>query len=149
MNSIKDITMIPEPVSITFSTGKFTLTEKTKIYSDQNLIKISKFLKNLLQPATGFNFEINEFKGSKNDNDSSIILHLTDNNINLGSEGYLLSVTSQQVNISAKNPAGIFYGIQTLRQLLPVEIETKKIINNVEWEIPCLVIEDFPRFSWL
>ena len=70
MNSIKDITMIPEPVSITFSTGKFTLTEKTKIYSDQNLIKISKFLKNLLQPATGFNFEINEFKESKNDNES-------------------------------------------------------------------------------
>ncbi|TET61002.1 MAG: beta-N-acetylglucosaminidase [Promethearchaeota archaeon] len=148
MNSIKGINIIPEPVSMTISTGKFTLTNKTTIYTDKDLLKISEFLKVLIRPATGFNLKIKEYKGSKNFSENSIILQLTDNNINLGSEGYLLSVTSQQVNITAKNPAGIFYGIQTLRQLLPVEIESKKIINNVEWEIYCLTIEDFPRFSW-
>ena len=80
-------------------------------------------------------------------NENSINLQLIEDN-NIGSEGYLLSVTPRTVRVSAKTPTGIFYGIQTIRQLLPPEIENKKVIDNINWEIPCLEIEDFPRFSW-
>jgi hexosaminidase len=71
-----------------------------------------------------------------------------DNLKNLGSEGYTLEIMPLKIKISAMNPAGVFYGIQTLRQLVPVEIESRKIVKNVEWEIPCLKIEDYPRFPW-
>lgn len=71
-----------------------------------------------------------------------------DNLKNLGSEGYTLEIMPLKIKISAMNPAGVFYGIQTLRQLLPIEIESRKIVKNVEWEIPCLKIEDYPRFAW-
>jgi len=148
VNLIPKIAIIPKPASLSISSGKFTLTEKTIIFSDQNLSKISKFLKNLIYKATGFNIEIREFNGSGTKIKNSIILSIIEDNSNLGTEGYLISVSPLEVKISAKNPAGIFYGIQTLRQLLPVDIESNTIINNVEWEIPCITIKDFPRFSW-
>ncbi|MFX1309801.1 MAG: beta-N-acetylhexosaminidase [Promethearchaeota archaeon] len=148
MNLISNITIIPRPVSISISSGKFTLTDETIIFSDQNLLGISNFLKNLIYNATGFNIDIREYKGSTDVIKNSIILHISEDSSNLGTEGYLISISPLEVKISAKNPAGIFYGIQTLRQLLPVEIESKNFIDNVEWEIQCLKIKDFPRFSW-
>jgi len=147
MNSLQGISIIPKPVSTTLSSGKFTLTNYTKIYSDQDLSRISNFLNTLLQHATGFNLEIEEFNDSKTIRESSIILTLIEE-IDFGSECYKLSITPQRVKISAKAPVGIFYGIQTLRQLLPINIESKKTLGEVKWEIPCVNIKDFPRFSW-
>ena len=67
----------------------------------------------------------------------------------LGAEGYRLSVTPQQVTISAPKPAGLFYGVQSLRQLLPPAIfREASVVQGVEWTIPCVEIEDAPRFAW-
>src|SRR6185437_11363484 len=54
--------------------------------------------------------------------------------------GYTVNVTTQ--------PAGIFYGIQTLLQLLPAAIESKVVINRSTWQAPCVTITDYPRFGW-
>lgn len=148
MRSIQNIAIIPEPVKINISTGKFILTDNAKILTDKNLLNISEFLKNLIFPATGINLKIKEFDEITVINENSINLQLIEDENKIGSEGYILSITPKNINVSAKTPAGIFYGIQTIRQLLPAEIESNKIIDNIEWEIPCLEVVDFPRFSW-
>ena len=63
--------------------------------------------------------------------------------------GYKLQISATGVTIKANEPAGIFYGVQTLLQLFPDEVEEKKMRKSpTEWEIPLLTIEDHPRFGW-
>ncbi|MFX1477501.1 MAG: beta-N-acetylhexosaminidase [Promethearchaeota archaeon] len=147
MVNIKMIAIIPEPYLITKTSGNFKLNEDTVIYSNQTLKKIVAYLKNLFLPATGINLKSSLFGERPNDN-NSISLKLIDSKDRLGPEGYLLEVYPLRISISANTPAGIFYGIQTLRQLFPVELESKKFIENMTWKAPCLKIEDNPRFSW-
>ncbi|MFX1304238.1 MAG: beta-N-acetylhexosaminidase [Promethearchaeota archaeon] len=147
MSDIRNIAIIPEPVSVTITSGKFRLTENTIIFTNQKLFKLGEYLKNLLLLPTGYDLTIKEVKETI-DNDNFINLKLIDNKNRLGSEGYILEVSSQEIIISASNPEGIFYGIQTIRQLLPTELECNSIVENIDWEIPCLKIEDYPRFSW-
>jgi hexosaminidase len=59
-----------------------------------------------------------------------------------------LTVSPEAVNIEAPQPAGVFYGIQSLRQLLPVEVERRSLVSGVIWQIPCLEVADTPRFPW-
>lgn len=66
----------------------------------------------------------------------------------IGKEGYRLHVDKKGVQISANNPVGLFYGIQTLSQLLPKEIESKTFVGGVSWKIPFADIQDTPRFAW-
>jgi hexosaminidase len=61
----------------------------------------------------------------------------------LGKEGYRLVVTPESIRISAADQAGMFYGVQTLRQLLPV-----KQSKDMAWTVPSVTIEDQPRFAW-
>jgi len=63
-------------------------------------------------------------------------------------EAYLLEVTKNRIEIQAAKPAGFFYAIQTLRQLLPAEIESGEKQNKVEWLVPVINITDCPRFKW-
>ena len=66
----------------------------------------------------------------------------------LGAEGYTLQVNAKGVLIQANQAAGLFYGIQTLYQLLPKEIEAKQAQASVKWMIPFAKIQDVPRFAW-
>ncbi len=147
MNIIQRIIIIPEPVSIKITSGKFILTETTSILSDPKLKEVSEYLKNLIQPSTGFQLQIKDLN-SRSGNDDSISLKLIDEDTQIGDEGYNLIINPQKTIISAKTPAGIFYGIQTLRQLLPPSIENDEHIDNGNWEIHCLEIIDYPRFPW-
>ena len=65
----------------------------------------------------------------------------------LGTEGYTLVSSSKGVVISANKPAGLFYGMQTLFQLLPKEIEGKTVAK-AKWTVPAVSITDYPRFAW-
>ena len=62
-------------------------------------------------------------------------------------EAYRLSVTPTGVTITGASPAGVFYGMQTLRQLLPPQIFATSRQSDVKWTIPCVEIEDQPRFA--
>jgi hexosaminidase len=147
VNLVRNIAIIPEPVSIDISPRVFSLTETTQIYSNRTLIDLCDYLNNIIFPSTGFKLSINNLD-SPSLSEKSINLIQLDNVNKLGSEGYTLEITPSKIDISANNTAGAFYGIQTLRQLLPIEIESKKIVKKVNWEIQCLKIEDYPRFSW-
>jgi hexosaminidase len=145
--NIKKIAIIPEPVMINISAGNFILNNDTVIYSDIKLKKVSEYLKELFLPALGKDAKINPTEERSN-KENSINLKLLDNKNHLSLEGYLLEISPLKVCISANTPAGVFYGIQTLRQLLPAELESKQPLENIIWKIPCLKIVDYPRFSW-
>jgi hexosaminidase len=66
----------------------------------------------------------------------------------LGNEGYQLVSDVKGVQITANKPAGLFYGIQTLMQLLPKEIESSQAVTSVNWKVPYAQITDNPRFAW-
>ncbi len=66
----------------------------------------------------------------------------------LGVEGYQLNVTPEAVTLRAPQPAGLFYGVQSLLQLLPPEILREAKVENAAWTIPCVQIKDYPAFGW-
>src|SRR5258708_11529228 len=113
--------LIPKPISVTPAPGAFVLSSTTKIKvgsGDSELLRLGSVLANALRPATGFPLPVSQGPAS----DSSIILML-DSTRPLGDEGYALTISPTFLTLAANHPAGIFYGIQTLRQLLPAAID--------------------------
>ncbi len=87
-----------------------------------------------------FNYETKE-------RNNIIVLKIVNNEKQLKHESYSLIVSQDRIEIVASTPNGVFYGIQTMRQLIPLEAIGGKNIN-LEFSIPCVVIEDYPRFKW-
>ncbi|MCS7019904.1 MAG: family 20 glycosylhydrolase [Cytophagales bacterium] len=143
--SVKDMpALIPRPVNMQLKEGIFKLTPNVKItYNDEAALQISTLLMERLQKATGW-----QLKAQKSVGGSGIILQI--NRIpddKIGNEGYYLKVSPSAVQISANQPAGLFYGIQTLLQLLPTAIESNTP-TYANWYIPAVEITDYPRFTW-
>lgn len=142
------ISIIPKPVKLVKErTGKFVLDRKTIIEADSTLNGVAKYLKQLLKPATGLDVQIKDISsGDKEGN--AIVLKINSSMSKFGTEGYALQARQERILIEGIEPAGVFYGVQTLRQLLPVEIESASVVKDKEWYVPCVEIEDNPRFSW-
>ncbi|REE05875.1 hexosaminidase [Marinoscillum furvescens DSM 4134] len=137
--SAQAVKIIPEPESIVYGEGVFKLGTQTKVIASPELENEADFLVGILE--SGFGSKPKTAKKGK-----GIVLQF-DNSLleSMGEEGYSLSVTSGGVNISAATPAGVFYGIQSFRQLLPQDFE---FVNCEGVEIPVLDISDSPRFPW-
>lgn len=139
------INIIPKPVKCTPTGGHFTLTADTLIVAPAAAAEVGQQLAAALAPATGFWPKVvAESARSAN----VIRLRIARELANLGPEGYRLNVTPQQVTIAAAQPAGLFYGVQSLRQLLPPAIFREARVEGIEWTIPGVEIEDYPRFAW-
>lgn len=140
------ITVIPRPLRIETGEGVFAIHPGTSIVVDSNLEeagRVGKYLAGVLSAPTGFDIGIAENAGT-----DCIILTTSDADPGLGTEGYELTVNRNSVVVRAHGPAGLFYGVQTIRQLLPAAVEYRKPAENTQWTIPCLRIEDKPRYSW-
>ncbi|MDZ4807948.1 MAG: family 20 glycosylhydrolase [Bacteroidota bacterium] len=140
--------IIPQPVSIVPGTGVFTLPSKISIITgkDKNLIKIQQLLSTQISSATGK--QVINVAADKTTSSKSISLFIVSDNT-IAKEGYRLKVTTTGISLTANEPAGIFYGVQTLLQLFPKEIESKTAVKgNTNWAIPVVTIEDHPRFGW-
>ena len=142
--SVGDIAILPKPVNVTVNDGLFEIRKNTKIIVDPETRQLGEMLKTLLSPSMGFELEIKEGKHVQNSIRLSLDPALKDMNI----EGYRLAVDKNGVLIEAIAEAGIFYGMQTLRQLLPAEIFSEHAAEDVHWALPCVEIKDFPRFKW-
>ena len=140
------IALIPEPVSLKRTSGQFTLPRTFGIEAANNpeLNYVSTHLKDRLARATGAAITVQN--SSANAAIQLQLLPSPDNRI--GKEGYQLTVTPQKISIRANNAAGLFYGVQTLLQLFPKEIESKTPVNNIAWVVPAVEITDYPRFGW-
>ena len=114
---------------------------------DEGASSVADYLQGRLTRSTGFPF-LRRPVAERVTAASMIALELTDSLSYLGHEGYQLSVLSNRVGITATSPAGLFYGSQTLLQLLPEEIERNGPSVRTDWVIPKASIEDRPRFPW-
>ena len=141
-----NINIIPKPKSIVIYEGSFKLNPDTKIYFNVNSKKVADYLTEVLNPATGFNFTTAVWNGKVETN--SIILSLTKTTQDYGKEGYSLIVNPFNVMIEANELNGLFYGIQTLRQLFNPYINSVARVEGIDWELPCVVVLDKPEFAW-
>ncbi len=140
--------LIPVPLSVKIGNGLFEIKPSTIIEirdGSNELAKIAGFLSAKIAGATGFQMAINKANSKKNGN--TILLGLVADT-SLGNEGYTLNISSTGVSILANTPNGVFYGMQTLLQLLPNEIESKSVVKNIAWTLPLISIIDKPRFGW-
>ena len=139
------VSVIPQPVSIEYDEGYFQIGPETRIIAeDQAAIEAAKLI-DVLAPAMGFKLNLANASQRRRE---SITLELEKGPFKLGEEGYMLRVMPKRILIRAKQPAGLFYGIQTLRQLLPAQVFSKTKAEGVEWKVPCVRITDCPRFQW-
>ncbi len=137
-------TLIPRPVKLTPADGAFTLTADTPIVAHGPALTLGHTLAQAIAPATGYWLPVTpSSSGTK-----AIALELAPHLAHLGAEGYLLNVTPEAVMLRAPQPAGLFYGVQSLLQLLPPEILREAKVENAVWTIPCVQIKDYPAFGW-
>ena len=137
--------IVPEPVKWSKQAGRFLITQRTVISSDAASAVVGRQLARYLEPATGIDFRV---VTSGTAPPRSISLRLDRRLARLGDEGYLLDVRPSGIIIRAHGPAGLFYAVQTLRQLLPAAIFREAPVEGVEWSVPAVSIEDYPRFQW-
>ncbi len=139
----KGINIVPQPVSVSPQEGVFKFNKKTKlVVSGEGSETVASFFQGKISHSTGFEIKTVD-SASKN-----FISMNVDALTGLADEAYSLKVTPESVEIKAATDRGLFYGMQSLLQLLPAEIESKTIVTEINWNIPCVTIEDEPRFQW-
>jgi hexosaminidase len=137
--------IIPQPVDIQPQEGFFELTPETAIITDPSSQHRGEYLADTLAPAMGFRLSVRQQPvGDK----PYIILKQNNALKDIGDEGYHLTIQKDNVTIQAKTQHGLFYGIMTLKQLLPPEIFSETKVGGVQWKVPCVTITDTPRFQW-
>ena len=141
--------IIPKPLSYEKKSENFTLNKDTKIYfqgrdegESRDLLDICTYMKMKFMLPTGFDLNIMR---SNSPVENSIFLTTIDSDESLGLEGYELDVSKDKIVVIGNAPEGVFRAVQTLIQMLPVEIEEKKLVDNVEWIIPGAIINDKPE----
>lgn len=141
-----DIHIIPEPVSVSPQNGSFVLDARTPIYAaDPGSLEAASMLAGMLNTPTGFHLQARQGSPAA----GAIVLKLNAApQATLGEEGYTLDAGAQGVTITANKTAGLFYGIQTLMQLLPPDIERPQAVQGLSWKVPGVRIMDYPRFGW-
>lgn len=147
-NPISRLGVIPKPVSYIPAKGTFTLTEECAIFVEDGsaeVVQIGRFLADYLNPATGFNLMVKA--SGETPKAGNIVLSLTTADPKLGDEGYKLTIKSDGIKLIAAKPAGLFNGIQTIRQLLPAKIE-QSFLQSGPWSIPAGTIHDFPQYAY-
>ncbi len=148
---IHKISIIPRPEKMSIREGNFELNSKTAILTEdgnKEMQKLGEYLAKIINNATAFNIQVSDVSEAKSI-DNVIILTSNLSDDNLGDEGYKLHVDPKKITIQSNKPAGVFYGIQSLLQLMPNEILVKKNDGQgIDWKIPCLYIYDKPQYSY-
>jgi hexosaminidase len=149
--------IIPLPATLQTRPGVFTLCPSQpvpgapiratrKIVADTPSIQTAQYLATMLFRSTGCRFTIvtNNTSGPVR----NAILLTTLNALSLGAEGYELTVSPDSVVIRAPSQGGVFYGVQSLLQLLPPQIMSPQSVSGIAWTAPCVYVQDQPRFAW-
>ena len=131
--------IIPAPVSLVKTTGTFTFGKGTVVKADKPKDKAVELFKDFLVNNRGLTNKVIKYNSKTKSAGTSVIL-TSRGAEKLPAEGYKLTITPRKITVVGKG-AGLFYGIQTLIQLFPVD---KAVAAN----LPCLVINDEPRFGY-
>jgi hexosaminidase len=144
--------LVPVPVAERAKRGvTFELRPDTVIYTaagSAGAREAGDYLATVLRPATGFALPVRQAGASQQGGGAAGVSLLLDGaDARTGPQGYELDVTSRAVTIRAAEPAGLFAGVQTLRQLLPTKIENKTAQGG-PWTVPGTHILDYPRYAY-
>ncbi|MBI9016811.1 MAG: family 20 glycosylhydrolase [Phycisphaerae bacterium] len=134
------ISIIPIPASMEIRDGYFTLDSDTCIIANNSLQCYKELLRQYCRA---------ELKDTKDTTKSNkIVFELDESLKHLGQEGYILDINTNAITINAYDHKGIFYGIQSLRQLLPTDVFSSSASENIPLKIPCAIITDKPQLQW-
>ncbi|OLF19160.1 beta-hexosaminidase [Actinophytocola xanthii] len=120
--------------------GRFVFGPTTALRATSGAEPAARLLRRYLRPATGLPLPLST--------DGTVLLALDDQLVGLGEEGYALTVGEQAVVLRARRLAGLLHGVQTVRQLLPVEVLGDTPAPGVRWSLPCVDIADSARLHW-
>ena len=139
---VREISIIPQPNNLKLLPGSFSLTSKSKIFvegGDPDLKAVAEQLSGELLKLTGMKIPVSS--ATANLSQGAILLSTKNAPDTLSEEGYTLLVNPGKISVRSKSAHGVFYGIQSLYQLLPLEKQSQVAI-------PALSIVDQPRFPW-
>jgi hexosaminidase len=141
--------LIPQPNELKTNAGHFAFNQSTVFYVSPELDKnslsiIDSFAQNL-NAISGFQTTSQPLEGTEALPKKNIVFKA---NKDIVPEGYELSIQPDAVIIQASDRSGIFYAIQTLKQLLPTAIYGDQPTSDAQWTLPCMEIKDAPRFGY-
>ena len=136
----QNISIIPEPYQMTTKPGNYTLPKSITIHAPSSANVVTDAMAAKLKTTTG---RLVNFTKNKPSIDLQII-----NDANLGTEGYSLDINEKGIQIKANANAGLFFGWQTVMQLLPAAVYSNTLQANTNWTLPYVSIIDKPRFGW-
>jgi hexosaminidase len=138
-----NINIIPRPVDVMEKNGYFNFTKSALIVANSYVRHNADMLNFYLQKFYGFTLDVKSIPPA-NKTKATITL-IVKNSEERKKDQYSLSVHKDRIEINATSNQALFYGIQTLLQLLPVD---KDSIQNTQFEIPQITIKDYPRFQY-
>ncbi|MCK5816018.1 MAG: family 20 glycosylhydrolase, partial [Flavobacteriaceae bacterium] len=148
-DDILNVSIIPEPSELQINKGSFNFNEQTQVVVTSNnkeIEQVANYFVEQFNLASGSSLKISV--SSENSSPSNSII-FTDKNVDdtLGNEGYSLQSDADNIILRGSSN-GLFYGVQTLFQLLPAEIYSSEFVENIDWKIAAVQIKDKPRFAW-
>jgi hexosaminidase len=148
-DGLRVLSLVPVPLSVEPLPGRFLLGGATLITVDADapqLRDIGRFLASRLRESTGYPLPLDT--AAKRIPPNAIAISFARAGRAPGAETYDLTVSADGIRIAAGGAPGAFYALQTLFQLLPPAFEYGAPVFGVAWEVPCVRIQDAPRFSW-
>ena len=150
--------IIPQPteLDVAASDVPFTLRESSRIFATDAAAAVAEYLAGILRPSTGYPLPLIDHGNESADDvaeqdlagpaDVVLTLDPADDSL-LGTEGYRLVTSEYGIVLTAASPAGLFYGVQSLRQLFPADVE-RRSVQSAAWQVVAVTITDRPRFAW-
>ena len=146
-----ELNLIPQPKEIRQTEGVFAFNTQTQIaWRGDGAQQVAYFFARKLRTATGRSVKPVKLKreGRRQKVQKNFVQFLITPTVTT-SEGYRLTVETDRITAEAANSDGLFWALQTLLQLLPPDVENQHAVKTAtQWDIPCLVIDDAPRFSY-
>ena len=149
--ALPDPALIPRPLESEFGEGSYTLDPCTRIVvqaknadDEQSLLSTADLLAARFRKSTGYSLPVVKKGAAEGD----IILRTSESKADLEDEGYTLSADETGVVIEAYEPAGVFNGTQTLRQMFPADIEKQDVVEGTAWVVKEANITDKPEYSY-
>ncbi len=140
----KPVSVIPYPQRVEFAAGAPFEFRSTTSLRDRSASKAGSVLAAMLLRAGGPRLGSAETGSGAN----RVVFAQASVRDRLSPGGYRLAVSKDEIRVEFSDEAGAFYAVQTLRQLLPSQIESQRAVSGVRWTVPAVRIEDWPRFSW-
>src|SRR5215207_4237263 len=135
--------VVPAPASVRPSAGRpFEVGPSTVVRVSDGAGQVGQYLAGILRPSTGYRIPVVPAWHRHRASGISLLLDRSQP----GAEGYRLDVDGRGVVIRARTAAGLFSGVQTLRQLLPARVESSRVQRG-PWPVPAGRILDAPRFA--